>query len=227
MSYTLVDHNDDFVVVNKHPGITLQRDEGSAGLLELAARNLGYSKLYPVHRLDKATSGLVIMAITQAANKRLSTLFAQRQVQKYYLALSDHKPKKKQGAIAGDMEKSRRGSWKLIKTQHNPAVTQFFSLSLAPGKRIYLLRPKTGKTHQLRVALKSIGAPILGDLRYGAADSCVDRMYLHAWQLIFEWKGRLVTYCSPPESGLWFAGEGYDLALSQWQNPSELSWPKC
>ncbi len=226
MSYTLVDHNDDFVVVNKHPGITIQRDGDCAGLLELAAEKLGYPKLYPVHRLDRATSGLVIMAITEQANKRLSVLFAQHKVQKHYLALSDQKPKKKQGAISGDMDKSRRGSWKLLKTQKNPAVTQFFSLSLSPGKRIYLLRPKTGKTHQLRVALKSIGAPILGDLRYGTASRCIDRMYLHAWQLRFEWEGELLTYQSLPESGQWFAGEGYESALSQWGDPSELSWPR-
>ncbi|MAZ86327.1 MAG: TIGR01621 family pseudouridine synthase [Cellvibrionaceae bacterium] len=226
MAYTLVDHNDDFVIVNKHPGITVQRDGDSPGLLELAAAALGYPKLYPVHRLDKATSGLVIMAITEEANRLLSGMFAKHLVQKHYLAISDHKPKKKQGAISGDMEKSRRGSWKLLKTHKNPALTQFFSLSLLPGKRIFLLRPKTGKTHQLRVALKSIGAPILGDIRYGSAGELEDRMYLHAWQLAFEWRNERLSYRSPPESGLLFAGEGYELALSQWQNPEELSWPK-
>ncbi len=226
MAYTLVDHNDDFVVVNKHPGITVQRDGESPGLLELVATELGYSKLYPVHRLDKATSGLVIMAITEQANQQLSVLFAKQQVQKHYLAISDHKPRKKQGAIIGDMEKSRRGSWKLLKTEKNPAVTQFFSLSLMPGKRIYLLRPKTGKTHQLRVALKSLGAPILGDLRYGTANQSTDRMYLHAWHLDFEWRHQVLSYRATPESGQWFSGEGYDSALAQWQDPTVLSWPK-
>ena len=162
LHYTVLDHNDDFIVVNKAPGITVQRDGERPGLLQLVAADLGFEHLYPVHRLDRETSGLVIMARNTDANRELSRLFAEREIQKFYIALSNQKPRKKQGAIVGDMEKARRGSWKLTKSLVNPAITQLFSCSMMPGVRLFLLRPKTGKTHQLRVAMKSIGAPILG-----------------------------------------------------------------
>ncbi|MGH1372927.1 MAG: TIGR01621 family pseudouridine synthase [Cellvibrionaceae bacterium] len=225
MSYTLIDHNEDFVVVNKAPGITIPRDLESMGLLEKVATDLNLDKLFPVHRLDKATSGLVILARTTMANQALSKIFAERRIQKYYLAISDHKPKRKQGLIQGDMEKSRRGSWKITKSRNNPAITQMFSLSLAPGLRLFLLKPKTGKTHQLRVALKSIAAPILGDLRYGSATQAVDRMYLHAWQLQFNWKGEHKRYAAMPTQGALFTDQGFSDSLAPWRSPEELPWP--
>ncbi len=225
MLYSLVDHNEDFVVVNKAPGVTVQRDLDSPGLLELVAADLNLDKLYPVHRLDKETSGLVLMARTPDANRQLSIKFAEHTIQKYYLAISSHKPQRKQGLISGDMEKSRRGSWKLTKTRTNPAITQMFSQSLSPGLRLFLLKPKTGKTHQLRVALKSVAAPILGDLRYGAAEQSSDRMYLHAWQLQFAWKGTLKHYQVEPAQGTLFLGEQFSASIKEWAVPEDLPWP--
>lgn len=225
MLYSLVDHNEDFVVVNKAPGITVQRDGDSPGLLETVAADLKLSKLYPVHRLDKETSGLVLMACTPEANRRLSKKFADHTVQKFYLAISGNKPQRKQGLICGDMEKARRGSWKLSKTQSNPAITQMFSQSLKPGIRLFLLKPKTGKTHQLRVALKSLAAPILGDLRYGPAEQSCDRMYLHAWQLQFGWKGELRQYQQLPLQGELFVDDAFSESLNEWASPEDLPWP--
>lgn len=224
MQYSLIERNDDFVVVNKAPGITVQRDEGEAGLLEVVAADLGLEKLFPVHRLDKLTSGVLLMACHEDSNRRLSGLFREREVDKFYLALSASKPRKKQGLIKGDMEKARRGDWKLLPTQANPAVTQFFSQSAGEGLRSFLLRPHTGKTHQLRVALRSLGAPILGDVRYGGEVS--DRAYLHAWQLSFPWAGELLCYRAPPEQGALFVNSKFATSLQIWQEPDALAWPK-
>lgn len=224
MYYSVLDINDDFIVVNKAPGITVQRDNDQAGLLECVANDLGLETLYPVHRLDKLTSGVLLMARTQAANQTLSRLFAERRVQKYYLAISDRKPKKKQGLIKGDMEKARRGSWKLLTSTNNPALTQFFSRSVGPGLRLFLLKPRTGKTHQLRVALKSLGAPILGDERYSGTPA--DRAYLHAWQLSFPWGGGQCCFTAQPEQGSGFASESFERSIEDWKLPSVLDWPK-
>lgn len=224
MQYSLIDHNDDFVVVNKSPGITVQRDDGEPGLLELIAADLGLGKLFPVHRLDKLTSGVLLMACHEDSNRILSGLFRDHLVEKFYLALSTRKPKKKQGLIKGDMEKARRGDWKLLPTQDNPAVTQFFSQSLGQGLRSFLLRPHTGKTHQLRVALRSLGAPILGDARYGGEAS--DRGYLHAWQLNFPWQGETRCYQVLPEQGELFTSVTFVNSLQLWQEPGTLAWPK-
>lgn len=224
MQYSLIEHNDDFIVVNKSPGITVQRDDGESGLLEIVAADLGLEKLFPVHRLDKLTSGVLLMACHEDSNRMLSGLFREHEVEKFYLALSARKPKKKQGLIKGDMEKARRGDWKLLSTQENPAVTQFFSQSLGEGLRSFLLRPRTGKTHQLRVALRSLGAPILGDIRYGGETS--DRAYLHAWQLSFPWQNEIRCYQVLPEQGDLFSSRAFIDSLSVWQEPGTLAWPK-
>ncbi|MYM62301.1 TIGR01621 family pseudouridine synthase [Pseudomaricurvus sp. HS19] len=233
MNYSLLDHNADFVVVNKGSSIEVHNPQhpdtqagvsGDHGLLAQVARDLGLERVYPVHRLDRGTSGVMIMACHAAANRQLSMAFAARQVQKFYLAVSDSRPAKKQGLVAGDMEKARRGSWKLAQSRHNPAATQFFSKSLGGGKRLFLLKPCTGKTHQLRVMMKAIGAPILGDSRYGG--SAADRMYLHAWQLQFPWQGQARGYAALPESGAWVGDVSLTEALAEWQEPMNLSWPK-
>lgn len=111
--------------------------------------------------------------------------YRERRVAKYYVALSARKPQRKQGSVTGDMARGRSSSWKLLRSSSDPAVTRFQSYSLAavqPGLRLYLLKPETGRTHQLRVAMKSLGAAILGDALYGSAPAAAEqeRMYLHA-----------------------------------------------
>jgi len=226
--YRIVDANEDFVLINKAPGVSVHKDQQDAGLVMQVQQDLGMPELAPVHRLDKVTSGLMLLARHAEAASALSAAFRERQVEKYYLALSDRKPRKKQGLVSGDMEKARRGAWKLLKTQQNPATTQFFSYSLMPGVRLYLLRPRTGKTHQLRVALKSIGAPIIGDpLYHEAASPAPDRTYLHAWALAFELNGQCYRYICPPEQGELFCQPQLDAVLQGiGHNPFELDWPK-
>lgn len=107
-----------------------------------------------------------MLATSREAAGELVSAFRKRQVHKYYVALSDRKPSKKMGSVVGDMEKGRRGAWLLARTHADPAVTRFTSVGVPggrPGLRAFLLKPETGRTHQLRVALKSLGAPVLGD----------------------------------------------------------------
>ena len=161
----------EFMVINKGPSLGMHDEGGEPGLVNRLRTETGLT-LYPVHRLDKMTSGLVLLARTPEANRALSMAFAAREVSKQYLALSDRKPKKKQGWVKGDMQKGRGGSWMLARSLDNPAISWFDSVPVREGLRLYRIKPQTGKTHQIRVALKSIGAPILGDERYGgtAAD---------------------------------------------------------
>lgn len=223
--FQLIEHNDDYVVVNKAPGISVQADGEKPGLLQVAAKALGFEKLYPVHRLDKMTSGVVIMAVTPSANSQLSALFRNRAMEKYYLALSDAKPRKKQGAVIGDMSKARRGAWKLLSSRENPAVTQFFCTSLVPKVRLFVIKPHTGKTHQIRVALRSLGAPIIGDPLYHVADQA-DRGYLHAYCLRFEWQGTLKSYQCLPASGELFSNTAFTEVMKNYREPWALPWPK-
>lgn len=226
--FDLLEINKDFVVVNKWPGISLQREDEQPGLLALVAESLGIDHLRPVHRLDKMTSGAVVMARTLDCNRELARQFAAREVSKFYIALSDHKPKKKQGTVQGGMIKARRSAWKLTPDKANYATTQFFCSSVTPGLRLFLLRPLTGKTHQIRVALKSLGAPILGDELYGGTVS--DRGYLHALSLGFRWNGQDVRFCALPGQGEQFQTDVFRQALAELGDPAALGaskpWPQ-
>ncbi|QSX33833.1 TIGR01621 family pseudouridine synthase [Shewanella avicenniae] len=223
-NYRIIASEADFIVVDKAPGVHFHSQDGSAGLVAQLEHDLS-TKLYAVHRLDTMTSGLILLARSSAAAAGFTELFTQHQVQKYYLALAAGKPKKKQGWIVGDMAKSRRGMYKLLRTTENPAITQFFSQSVAAGLRLYLLKPLSGKTHQLRVALNSIGVPLLGDPLYGPADSEQDRGYLHAYALQFDWQGQRFAYLCPPTIGEQFTTEAVTQQLLTWQQPAELDWP--
>ncbi|WP_105259165.1 TIGR01621 family pseudouridine synthase [Pseudoalteromonas sp. T1lg88] len=188
----------DFIVVNKPAGMNFHTEDDTPGLVALAAEQCGL-QLFPVHRLDKVTSGLVILPTSSEAAARFTTLFTERRVNKFYLALASDKPKKKQGWIKGDMVKARRGAFKLLKSQENPAITRFYSYSLAPKVRGFVLKPYSGKTHQLRVAMKSLSAPIIGDKLYGGQAS--DRTYLHAYALQFEYQQQNFQFSVPPSEG--------------------------
>ena len=99
----------------------------------------------------------------------------------------------------GDMKNRRGGQRILLKTSENPAITQFFSNAAKPGTRGFIVKPHSGKTHQIRVALKSIGAPILGDTLYGGEAS--DRLYLHAWHLHLPLSSGELSVTAPFDTG--------------------------
>lgn len=196
---TICAQHHDFVVIDKPVGVSVHKDKETIGFTEKLAKQLHVEKVWLVHRLDKVTSGLLIFALNKQAAVSFYHLFEQHKIEKTYWALSREKPKKKQGNIIGDMQKSRNGAWKLCHSKQNPAITQFRSYSIEPHLRHFILQPKTGKTHQLRVAMKSLGSPILGDQLYSGPKS--DRIYLHAYQLKFEYHGESFCIQHPPTSG--------------------------
>ncbi|GAA0820743.1 TIGR01621 family pseudouridine synthase [Colwellia asteriadis] len=228
--FKIISEQPDFIVVDKNIGVNFH-DEGDlgAGLFSQVKAYLqqqhSHNELYPVHRLDKMTSGLVMFAKNQHSAQRFGELFAKHDIEKYYLAISDKKPTKKQGLIKGDMAKSRRGMFKLMRTMENPAITQFFSYSVANKQRLYLLKPHSGKTHQLRVALSSISAPIIGDPLYNS-NSVADRGYLHAYCLKFTYANTPYTFLAKPSTGELFLADSTTQALALLNEPWLLNWPK-
>ncbi|MEO2265903.1 TIGR01621 family pseudouridine synthase [Pseudoalteromonas pernae] len=216
----VIAQQDDFVVVNKPAGLNFHSEDGEAGLVALAAEQLGQD-FYPVHRLDKVTSGLVVLPTRSDVAAQFTEMFTSRAINKFYLALSDAKPKKKQGWVKGDMDKARRGAYKLLKSNDNPAVTRFYSYSLAPKVRGFVLKPYSGKTHQLRVAMKSLSAPILGDSLYSG--SAADRTYLHAYALEFQYKQQRFQFCAgnfQGEMSPFFEQLTHEIGNQPWQ----LDW---
>ena len=190
---TIVHETKGLLFVDKPPGLSFHASGalGDPGILPLL-RAGAYStaeRLPSVHRLDRVTSGLLMVAKSAEAAREVGVLLREQRIHKYYVALTARKPSKKMGRVSGDMERSRRGSWKLLRSMDNPAVTDFVSRTAgdddAPTRRALLLKPRTGRTHQLRVALKALSSPVLGDPLYAAAHAAAEeeRAYLHATAL--------------------------------------------
>ena len=140
-------------------------EDGTPGVLrelrlQQASGALGYTGvLFPVHRLDKVTSGALLLAKSREAAGELATAFRERRVAKFYVAIADKKPKKAQGTVKGDMARTRRAAWRLLRECTRPAVTQFVSApyredEAGPGceggapLRLFVMKPLTGRTHQ-------------------------------------------------------------------------------
>lgn len=152
---------------------------------------LDYPEALIVHRLDMATSGLMLMARNEEMQRQLSMLFEKRQIHKRYIAIVDGRPE----PDAGDVELALITDWPnrpLQKVDHEngkPALTHYRLLEYSQpdhSSRIELV-PHTGRTHQLRVHMKSIGHTILGDPLYGDDEvrNKAARLLLHAESLRF------------------------------------------
>lgn len=219
---TLLDQGCGWLAINKPIGIGMHTEDDDIGLVVLAEQQF-QRPLWPVHRLDKVTSGILLLATDASSAAMLSLQFAKQtseQVEKTYLARSSRKPSKKQGWIKGDMAKTRNGSWKLLRSSEAPAITRFIShFDSDSNSRLFLLRPFTGKTHQLRVAMKSLACPIDGDTRYGG--DVAERTYLHAYTLSFsDSEGRRDIICPPTSRAT--NSESWPTIPSEWDYPLGL-----
>ena len=116
MKLEIVYQTDDFIIIYKPCGLSVHKDQSEIGLTTLLAEQLDVPQVWLVHRLDKVTSGLLILALNAESAAEFFRLFAEHRIQKTYLALSNQKPKKKQGLIVGDMQKARNGAWKLCQS---------------------------------------------------------------------------------------------------------------
>ena len=228
--FKLIESTDTFILISKNTGVSFHKADNPEGLTERMRKDLNIQEFYPVHRLDKITSGLLLFARTKDIARELASQFQAHSVEKFYLAIGGSEPKKKQGLIVGDMKKGRDGEWILAKTLENPAKTRFLSTSLIPGLRLYMLKPFTGRTHQVRVALKSIGAPVLGDPLYTKKVKegiTPDRGYLHSYAIQFTIKGVSYRYKVLPDEGAYFTGDEFKTALQKiGEDPWELKWGK-
>ncbi len=148
---------------------------------------------FPVHRLDKETSGVLILAKTPLMQTQMMTLFKQRQVEKRYLALVDGSPSSNEGVI--DNHLGKKGGYEgqtlygaVSPAQGMRAITQWRCLCRSPSAALLLCSPRTGRTHQLRVHLSEQGHPILGDRQYARHFKTryhPERNLLHAYQVSF------------------------------------------
>lgn len=176
-------------------------------LTRILERRLGYG-LYMVHRLDRDTSGVFLLTKTKDAAQRLTKDFELRRVEKEYLAWTRGEISSDSGRMDSPLAKVRftpEGMKREIassEAEGEEALTEFSIETRTGGCTLVRLFPRTGRTHQLRVHLASIGHPILGDKLYGSKDEA-SRLLLHAAKLTFEHPvtGRRVTVASPIPAG--------------------------
>ena len=201
----IVYENKDIVVINKqaglivHPTPNQQRHTLANALVARYPEIIGVGEnpLRPgiVHRLDKDTSGLMVIAKNQKAFVFLKNQFVGRTISKTYVALVEGIPEKKEGTIQFQIRPSASNRLKKVavrkldksgKKSIRTAET-YYKVMEAVGGEYSLIEamPKTGRTHQIRVHLSAIGHPVVGDVMYGAKKLIAKRQMLHAYRLEF------------------------------------------
>jgi len=140
-----------------------------------------------VHRLDRDTSGLLVVARSQEAYERLQELIRDRRLDRRYLALVRGRPRSRTGRIEAPIGRDRHDPLRHSLDTETPrdAITHFEVLELLPAHALLSVRLETGRTHQIRVHLQAIELPVVGDPVYGVPDPELRRQFLHASRLSF------------------------------------------
>ncbi|RJS16179.1 RluA family pseudouridine synthase [Corallococcus sp. H22C18031201] len=180
----------EIIAVDKPAGINAQPSEGRVGesLVDRVSAYLG-SEAGLVHRLDRETSGVTVFGKTARATSALAAEFREGQARKRYVAATGPGlPERGTVDLPLSKDPSRPGRWRATRAANGvPAETDFQTLHAGPEFCLVELWPRTGRTHQLRAHLTALGAPILGDSRYGgakqAAGLAAPRCLLHAQAL--------------------------------------------
>ncbi len=208
----IVFENQDILIINKPSGFSVTADRGgSLDIRQILASQLGldpqtgYEQLRLVHRLDKDTSGILVLARTPEAQSLYSSFFAKRTVAKLYLAIVRGIPSRESGIIRAPIGKFKPSDQTVIVHPRlgKPAESCWRVLAQMGGIALLAVSPTTGRTHQIRIHLKHRSLPLLIDPLYGNAEPLmlssfkpayrpkqweeeqplIDRLTLHAYQL--------------------------------------------
>ncbi len=209
------------IIVNKRAGDIVQGDKtGDIPLSEIVKEYLkekyhkpGNVYLGVVHRLDRPTTGLVVFSKTSKALPRLNKLFANKEAKKTYWALVKNAPPKPQDTLIHWLKKNQKNNKSSAFTKElagsKKAILHYKTLKKLDTYYLLEIELETGRHHQIRSQLASIGCPVKGDLKYGFDRSNPDgSISLHARQLEFEHpvKNEVMTIVAPlPEDALWNA----------------------
>jgi 23S rRNA pseudouridine1911/1915/1917 synthase len=193
MDLRIAYEDEHLVVVDKPAGLVVHPAPGHAtgtlvhGLLGVAG---GGEEERPgiVHRLDRDTSGLMVVARSPEAHRRLERLVRRRKLERRYLALVCGRPRSRRGTIEAPIGRDRHDPTRQSLDTATPrdAVTHFEVVELLPRHALLEVRLETGRTHQIRVHLAAIDLPVAGDPVYGRAGELgLERQFLHAARLAF------------------------------------------
>lgn len=182
------------LVVDKPSGLVVHPAPGHAegtlvhGLLAHDAAGGDAERPGIVHRLDRDTSGLMVVARSEEAHRRLQGLVRRHELERHYLALVVGRPRSRRGQIEAPIGRDRRDPLRQSLSTDRPreAVTHFEVIELLPRHALLDVRLETGRTHQIRVHLGAVDLPVAGDPLYGRPHELgLERQFLHAARLAF------------------------------------------
>ncbi len=201
---------DEFLIaVDKPAGLAVQGGTGQNRHIDRMAPELGLGEeetLRLVHRLDKDTSGVLVMARTRRASAALAELFRLRRVHKLYWAVVCGAPAEDSGDIRSEMER-RQDASAGKQVRNHPALTRFTVVDRVGNQfALVALNPVTGRSHQLRIHMAELGTPIVGDRKYGSNTAAKrsglfqNRLHLHARAICMEhpFTGKRLEIAAPP-----------------------------
>jgi 23S rRNA pseudouridine1911/1915/1917 synthase len=192
----IIYEDDDLLVIDKPAGLTVHPAPGHPGHT-LVNAVLAYlpdltdddNTLRPgiVHRLDKDTSGLILVAKNRVAQADLSAQFKSRTVNKSYLVLVRGKLTPRDGVIEAAIGRDPKNRQRMaVVSRGREARTEYHVVKYVGGYTLLEIHPETGRTHQIRVHLAAIGYPVVGDATYGVKSPHISRQFLHASRLGFK-----------------------------------------
>ena len=194
-AYAVAWEDEHLLVVDKPAGVVVHPARGHAsGTLAQALERHGAAGGEPgraglVHRLDRDTSGLLVVARSDAVHAALKAQLKARGILREYLALVEGRPSARTGMIEAPLGRDRRVRTRISTdtADGRAAVTHFATEAALEGYTLLRVRLETGRTHQIRAHLKAIGHPVVGDPEYGRSGALgLERQFLHAEHLAFE-----------------------------------------
>ena len=192
LSANIIFEDVNLLVVNKPAGLVVHEGSGETGptlehFLSQYFPNSEVERHGIAHRLDKDTSGVILIAKTQEYYDYLKKLFKDRQIKKHYVALVSGKLEPETGTINIPIARDMVNRTKFRPAQKGrEAITNYKVSSYFPGSTLVDIFPKTGRTHQIRVHFASIKHPVVADGLYGTKVAGLNRQFLHATQIEFE-----------------------------------------
>ena len=205
----IIAEGDDWVAINKPPGLAVQGGKGTSrhvdGMLQALAGNAP-DRMRLVHRIDRDTSGLLLLARNRAAARSLTAAFAGREMEKTYLALVAGAVPERLQITEPLLKKGRAGFESMVVDPNGQSAhSEMRQIEVVGTSFSFVaLRPHTGRTHQLRIHMAHVGHPIIGDPKYGSAGggaggggAIARKLHLHAWRLRLP-DGRRIEAPLPP-----------------------------
>jgi len=180
----LYEDNEVIVVVKPEGLLSVDTQKDINSLHRRIKRHVKAPIVYPVHRLDRDTSGLIVFALTTEARDSLKEQLQHRTMKRCYHAVVDGKMKEKKGTVTVRVLENKDLTMRIVERDGKEAITHYRVIKEYRNTSLLECRLETGKKHQIRISLSHLGHPILGDTQYGAPEG-PKRMMLHAYKLSF------------------------------------------